>query len=166
MSTALLQVDAVAAACDIETARALFRDYERGLGVDLCFQNFEAELAALPGEYAPPGGWLALARVGDHVAGCVALRRIDAVTCEMKRLFLRPEFRGHGRGRKLANECIATARRLGYARMRLDTLPSMTAAIALYRSLGFQPIAPYRPNPIAGALYLELDLQSLPQRSR
>jgi putative acetyltransferase len=158
VSSEALQVSEVYAGPEIERVRELFLDYERGLGIDLCFQGFNAELAALPGEYAPPGGRLLLARVGDATAGCVALRRLDAETCEMKRLYLRPEFRGHGRGRQLANACIDSARQLGYARMRLDTLPVMREAIAMYRTLGFASIPPYRPNPIAGALYLELDL--------
>jgi GNAT superfamily N-acetyltransferase len=160
MSSDPLRFSEVHPGPDIERVRELFRDYEHGLGIDLCFQGFEAELASLPGDYAPPGGRLLLARVGDAIAGCVALRRIDAETCEMKRLYLRPEFRGHGRGRQLANACIDAARQLGYARMRLDTLPVMREAIAMYRTLGFTDIPPYRPNPVQGALYLELDLAS------
>jgi ribosomal protein S18 acetylase RimI-like enzyme len=158
MNTGVLQLADVSAPADIEQVRGLFREYERQLGIDLCFQNFEQELATLPGDYAPPGGRLVLGHVGDEVAGCVALRRIDAECCEMKRLYLRPQFRGGGRGRRLAMDCIDAARRLGYARMRLDTLPVMQEAIALYRSLGFHEIAPYRANPVVGTLYMELDL--------
>jgi ribosomal protein S18 acetylase RimI-like enzyme len=155
-----LQLDDATTPAAVDVVRDLFREYERGLGIDLCFQNFEHELATLPGDYAPPGGRLVLARVTGEIAGCVALRRLDADACEVKRLYLRPQFRGGGRGRRLAQECIASARRLGYARMRLDTLPVMREAIALYRSLGFREIAPYRPNPVAGALYMELDLHA------
>jgi ribosomal protein S18 acetylase RimI-like enzyme len=158
-------VRAVAPA-DVEQVRTLFREYEASLGVDLCFQGFEAELAGLPGAYAPPGGALflavdpgAAAPAGAGPLGCVALRRLDADTCEMKRLYLRPAARGRGAGRWLAEAVIAEGRALGYARMRLDTLPSMREAIALYRGLGFEEIAAYYANPVPGALYLERALR-------
>ncbi|MHB0971779.1 MAG: GNAT family N-acetyltransferase [Thermoanaerobaculia bacterium] len=143
---------------DIGTVRALFVEYAASLPFDLDFQHFDDELRNLPGEYAPPGGTILLATDGDAVLGCIALRRIDATTCEMKRLYLRPAARGRGAGRALSEALIEKARQLGYAAMRLDTVPSMESAIALYRSLGFREIAPYRVNPIAGALFLELKL--------
>ncbi len=142
----------------LKQARELFLEYTQALGIDLSFQSFEQELAALPGEYTPPGGQLLLAFDGAQLAGCGALRKTEGGLCEMKRLYVRPAFRGKGVGRALAVALIAAARGMGYAHMRLDTLPSMAEAAALYRSLGFREIAPYRYNPIPGTLFMELDL--------
>ena len=142
----------------IEAVRALFVEYAASLDVDLAFQGFEAELRGLPGDYAPPAGALRLALDGAAPVGCVALRRLDGTTCEMKRLYVGPAARGTGLGRRLAEDAIAIARGLGYARMRLDTLPSMRTAQALYERLGFRETAAYRANPVPGARFLELDL--------
>jgi putative acetyltransferase len=145
----------------IERARELFREYEAWLEVDLCFQSFEKELAELPGKYAPPDGRLLLAMYNGQLAGCAALRKINEGICEIKRLFLRPQFRGKGLGRQLAETIIREAKQIGYERMRLDTLPpKMDDAIALYRSLGFKEIGPYYDNPVPGAKFMELDLVS------
>ena len=150
-----MQIIGATALPDIERARSLFREYETSLGVDLCFQGFEQELAGLPGAYAPPSGRLLLAVDDDRPAGCIALRPLGADGCEMKRLYVRPEFRGRRVGRLLAERVLAEARAIGYAGMRLDTLPSMKEAIPLYRSLGFAEIAPYYANPVPGALFME-----------
>jgi putative acetyltransferase len=144
---------------EISQARELFLEYAQSLGFSLCFQNFDKELAGLPGDYAPPEGRLLLALHETQLSGCVALHKLDSSCCEMKRLYLRPEFRGQGLGRALADRIIAEARLSGYQRMRLDTVePEMKDAVAMYRKLGFKEIASYRPNPIAGAMYMELEL--------
>jgi ribosomal protein S18 acetylase RimI-like enzyme len=146
-------------AYEMEPVRVLFREYADSLGFDLCFQNFEQELADLPGRYAPPSGCLLLATVGDEPAGCVALKELADGVCEMKRLYVRSRYRGTGLGRTLAEQIIREARNLSYQAMRLDTIPSaMGRAVALYRSLGFRDIPPYCPNPIPGALFMELTL--------
>ncbi len=143
----------------IAQARELFLEYAQSLGFSLCFQNFDQELAALPGDYAPPAGRLLLAEYEGELAGCVALHKLDASVCEMKRLYLRHKFRSKGIGRVLAERIISEARRIGYKRMRLDTVePVMKDAVEMYRKLGFKEIAPYCTNPIAGALYMELQL--------
>jgi len=143
---------------DIAAARALFEEYERSLGFSLCFQNFSAELASLPGAYAPPGGRLLLAFAGTEPAGCIALRKIGDGTGEMKRLWVRPDFRGTGLGRRLAGTLMAEARAIGYRAIRLDTLPSMRAAQALYASLGFKDIPPYNDHPLEGTRFMEAAL--------
>jgi ribosomal protein S18 acetylase RimI-like enzyme len=140
-------------------ARAMFEEYAKTLGVDLCFQNFAQELATLPGDYAPPTGALLLAWIEGNAVGCVALRRLDEECCEMKRLYVRPEARGYRLGSLLAESILAVGRESGYRRMRLDTLPSMQTAIGLYHSLGFREISPYRNNPVPGALYMEKELK-------
>jgi len=145
----------------VAQARALFEEYAASLDFDLYFQNFQEELAGLPGDYAAPHGCLLLAWHGDQVAGCVALRKIEGDICEMKRLYARPAFRNRGVGKSLSRAIIAEAKKRGYSRMRLDTVPAMKEARALYESQGFKIIPPYCHNPIPGAVFLELNLRSL-----
>lgn len=148
----------------VDIVRAVFREYAESLGIDLSFQQFDAELAELPGKFATPRGQVLLAYHEAEVIGCVALRPIDATNatddriCEMKRLYVRPSGRGLQAGRQLATQICATARDAGYHRIRLDTLPTMQAALGLYASLGFEPISAYVFNPIPGAIFLECDL--------
>jgi putative acetyltransferase len=150
-------VDALAVDA-LSHVRCLFQEYAASLGIDLCFQGFAEELATLPGSYAPPAGRLMLAVQDDEILGCVGLRPLEAGVCEMKRLYVRPAYRSLGVGRMLAGGIVQEARNAGYRCMRLDSLPSMVAALALYRELGFRQIAPYCDNPIEGAVFLELPL--------
>ncbi|MGA8541188.1 MAG: GNAT family N-acetyltransferase [Terriglobales bacterium] len=143
----------------IEEARGLFLEYGNSLGFSLCFQSFDEEVKNLPGGYGPPSGVLLLARCSDHAAACIALRKLEDGICEMKRLYVRPGDRGRGLGRVLVERLISEARRLGYGRMRLDTVESaMKDAVALYRQMGFREIAPYSSIPIESALWMELVL--------
>ncbi|MBN9063878.1 MAG: GNAT family N-acetyltransferase [Rhizobiales bacterium] len=155
-----LRIISVSAPADLAAAIALFRDYAASLDVDLAYQDFDSELAAMPGKYAPPSGALLLAKNADGAAiGCVGLRALDDGLCEMKRLYVRPEGRGTGAGKALALALIEAAERIGYREMRLDTLPSMAAAQSLYRELGFEAIAPYYQTPIAGTLFMRRRLR-------
>ncbi len=139
---------------DLDVVRALFVEYARSLDVDLAFQDFETELATLPGKYAAPAGRLLIARRGDDAVGCVAMRALGDADCEMKRLFVRPTVRGTGLGRRLAERICDEAREAGHARILLDTLPTMADAQRLYATLGFEPIAPYVFNPVVGTKFL------------
>lgn len=144
---------------EIQQIRDLFLEYGQSLGFSLCFQSFDKELAELPGDYAPPSGRLLLATVGNEAAGCVALHRLEENIAEMKRLYVRPQYRGKRVGFALVQQLLAEARKIGYLGIRLDTVePVMKDAVKMYRRLGFQEIPPYRTNPIEGALYMQLNL--------
>ncbi|HEY5807786.1 MAG TPA: GNAT family N-acetyltransferase [Povalibacter sp.] len=158
----MLHIAQVTSDTDVEAVRELLLEYQAGLGVDLCFQNFRAELAGLPGSYSPPNGRLLLARQHTTAVGCVALQGIDPSRCEMKRLYVRSTARGLGLGRTLVTMILDAAREIGYREIMLDTLPTMTGAQRLYVQFGFHPIAPYRPNPVSGTQYLALSLTSSP----
>lgn len=142
----------------IKIVHELFLEYAKSLNFDLCFQGFDKELAGLPGDYAPPDGRLLLAQYNKQIAGCVALRKVAENVCEMKRLWVRPEFRGKKIGRKLAESVLQEARDIGYNIMKLDTIDTMTEAIAMYHSMGFTETTAYRYNPVDGAKYMELKL--------
>ena len=154
----MVRVIEVKADEDLDEIRKLFEQYAFSLEISLNFQDFDDELANLPGEYAPPEGCLLFAVWEEQLAGCVALRSFGSGICEMKRLYTKPQYRGLGIGRALCEAVIERARRMGYDRMRLDTLPSMETARALYTSLGFKEIEPYRYNPVEGAKFMELNL--------
>jgi len=154
----LAQITRMQSDAQLSDIRTLFSEYAASLGFDLSFQDFQKELKGLPGDYSPPTGCLLLAVDKGRIAGCCALRKLSNIACEMKRLYVRPEFRSRGIGKALAEAIIDEARKRGYGRMRLDTVPSMTGAIELYRALGFKEIAPYRFNPIQGAHFMELVL--------
>ena len=159
----MLRIEQASSADQVALVRELFLEYAQALTVDLCFQDFTRELQELPGKYVAPAGRLLLAYYNDTgmselLAGCGALRPLSAEICEIKRLYVRPEFRGHGLGRALTVALISAAREIGYRAVRLDTLPEMRAAHKLYEELGFREIAPYCANPVEGVRYLELGL--------
>jgi len=154
----MLKIVQAEAGKDLKMIKKLFAEYADSLSLDLDFQNIDEELANLTGHYIPPTSCLLLAKYKDQLAGCVALRQLSDSICEMKRLYIRPQFRGLGIGRALAEAIIEQARRIGYTHMRLDTIPSMKVSRALYASLGFKEIEPYCYNPIEGAVFMELEL--------
>lgn len=158
MMSDAIHIQAFSESTELILVRALFAEYARSLNIDLCFQNFEAELQALPGDYAPPRGALMLARAGSELVGCCALRPLDTVdypnACEMKRLYVRPALRRDGVGRRLAEAVMEAAQQAGYAFILLDTLSEMETARAMYQDLGFTEVPPYYYNPIEGAHYL------------
>jgi len=157
----MVTIRPLAGPTDVANAKALFAEYAASLGIDLAFQAFDAELASLPGAYVPPAGTLLLAEQTGEVVGCVALRSLEPpFVAELKRLYVRPGARGRGAGATLTKAILAWARAAGYERVRLDTLPSMGQAQALYRQLGFREIAAYRHNPVPGTVFMELDLRA------
>lgn len=158
MTSDTIQIQVFSENTELPLVRALFTEYAGSLNIDLCFQNFDAELDALPGDYAPPRGTLVLARSGSELVGCCAMRPLDTTdypnACEMKRLYVRPFLRGSGIGRRLAEAVMEAAQQAGYATMLLDTLSEMETARAMYQDLGFTEVPPYYYNPIEGAHYL------------
>jgi putative acetyltransferase len=161
-----LRMTQASSPAQIAQVRELFLEYAKSLGFSLCFQSFDQELAGLPGDYSPPDGRLLIAEYEGEVAGCVALHKLEPGICEMKRLYLRPAFRGKGLGRRLAETILNEARSIGYQRLRLDTVERvMRDAVGLYRALGFREIAPYRANPMEGTLYMELVLSTSESQS-
>lgn len=154
----MLKLIAVETEKHLEIIRKLFREYEDFLGFHLCFQDFEKEMAMLPGKYAPPDGRLIIAEYNSEVAGCIAIKKIGEDVCEMKRLYVRPKFRGLKIGRKLAEKIIVEAKTIGYKKMRLDTLKRLKEALSLYRSMGFTEIQPYVYNPLEDVVYMQLEL--------
>ena len=161
-----LRMTQASSPAQIAQVRELFLEYAKSLGFSLCFQSFDQELAGLPGDYSPPDGRLLIAEYEAELAGCVALHKLEPGICEMKRLYLRPAFRGKGLGRRLAETILNEARSIGYQRLRLDTVERvMRVAVELYRALGFRQIAPYRANPMEGTLYMELVLSTSESQS-
>ena len=161
-----LRMTQASSPAQIAQVRELFLEYAKSLGFSLCFQSFDQELAGLPGDYSPPDGRLLIAEYEAELAGCVALHKLEPGICEMKRLYLRPAFRGKGLGRRLAETILNEARSIGYQRLRLDTVERlMRDAVELYRALGFREIAPYRANPMEGTLYMELVLSTSESQS-
>jgi len=153
-----MQVAQVQSAEELADVRRLFEEYWTSFGFTPCFQNFGAELEALPGVYVPPDGALALATLDGRIAGCVALRRVDAARCEMKRLYVRPEFRGSGAGLKLLHWIVERARAAGYHEIVCDTMPVMAKALTMYDRFGFERSEPYGASPTPGAIYLRMKL--------
>ncbi len=154
----MIRIGPAVTAVELREARALFLEYAAAIGVDLRFQGFHEEIASLPGEYAPPRGALLLLRADDQVAGCVALRPFAPGICEMKRLYVHPDFTGKGIGKRLVEAIVQAGRDLKYRAMRLDTLPYMKAAISLYRTAGFKPIPRYYDTPLKDTIFMELGL--------
>ena len=146
---------------NLDEVRALFTEYQVNIGLDLCFQSFDEELETLPGNYALPFGRLYIATLSNEIAGCIALRPVDKQCCEMKRLYVREQFRGFGIGRTLSEKIIGDAKKIGYKKMVLDTLTSMQKAVSLYKSLGFMEIEPYYNNPNHDVVFLGLDIRTV-----
>jgi putative acetyltransferase len=160
MATSMMRIQSADTADDINVVRALFLEYQKGLGISLCFQNFDQELAQLPGDYVPPQGRLLLAHLDGEAVACVALHAFEGTRAEMKRLYVQPRARGHGIGRAMIERIVSDATAIGYREIVLDTLPMMTEAQHLYATFGFVDIPAYRPNPVEGVRYMGLRLSA------